>query len=229
MKHHFKFLGFTLAEVLITLGIIGVVAALTMPSLITNYQKKATAKKLARFYSTMSQAILRWEQDEGLAPEDIKFSSDIILNGANTQKWYNETIGQYIENISQKTTSKAFSVALKDGSGFDAYIKSANSMYIFYCIEYKYCRVPNDPNAEEGYFNGKTSFLFAISNGKLITSLADSQNKTRETLLEKCKYGNTDNPSISSKGRRHECTRLIQIDGWEIRDDYPWNQIMLEN
>ena len=33
-------IGFTLAEVLIVLGIIGVVAALTMPSLISNYQKK---------------------------------------------------------------------------------------------------------------------------------------------------------------------------------------------
>ena len=34
--------GFTLAEVLITLGIIGVVAALTLPSLVTNYQKQVT-------------------------------------------------------------------------------------------------------------------------------------------------------------------------------------------
>ena len=32
--------GFTLAEVLITLGIIGVVAALTMPALINSYEKK---------------------------------------------------------------------------------------------------------------------------------------------------------------------------------------------
>lgn len=31
---------FTLAEVLITLGIIGIVAAMTLPSLIGNYQKK---------------------------------------------------------------------------------------------------------------------------------------------------------------------------------------------
>lgn len=31
---------FTLAEVLITLGIIGVVAAITLPTLIANYQKK---------------------------------------------------------------------------------------------------------------------------------------------------------------------------------------------
>ena len=32
--------GFTLAEVLITLGIIGVVAAMTLPAVITNVQKK---------------------------------------------------------------------------------------------------------------------------------------------------------------------------------------------
>ncbi len=31
---------FTLAEVLITLAIIGIVAALTIPTLISNYQKK---------------------------------------------------------------------------------------------------------------------------------------------------------------------------------------------
>ncbi len=38
-----KNLGFTLAEVLLTLGIIGVVAAMTIPMLITNYQKKQVA------------------------------------------------------------------------------------------------------------------------------------------------------------------------------------------
>ena len=40
--------GFTLAEVLITLGIIGVVAALTLPSLITNYQKKQIVAQLKK-------------------------------------------------------------------------------------------------------------------------------------------------------------------------------------
>ncbi|MFQ8625693.1 MAG: type II secretion system protein [Candidatus Gastranaerophilaceae bacterium] len=40
--------GFTLAEVLITLGIIGVVAALTMPSVINNYKEKETIAKLKR-------------------------------------------------------------------------------------------------------------------------------------------------------------------------------------
>ncbi len=50
--------GFTLAEVLITLGIIGVVAALTMPSVINNYKEKETIAKLKKTYSVLSQAYI---------------------------------------------------------------------------------------------------------------------------------------------------------------------------
>ena len=48
--------GFTLAEVLITLGIIGVVAALTLPSLIQKYQEKALVTSYLRVYSILNQA-----------------------------------------------------------------------------------------------------------------------------------------------------------------------------
>ena len=48
---------FTLAEVLITLGIIGVVAALTMPALIANYQQKALKTQYAKAYSNLFNAI----------------------------------------------------------------------------------------------------------------------------------------------------------------------------
>ena len=47
---------FTLAEVLITLGIIGIVAAMTMPSLIQKYQEQVTVTKVKKFYSEFSQA-----------------------------------------------------------------------------------------------------------------------------------------------------------------------------
>ena len=48
---------FTLAEVLITLAIIGVVAAMTIPTLIQNYRKKVIENKLVKVYSLMNQAI----------------------------------------------------------------------------------------------------------------------------------------------------------------------------
>lgn len=55
--------GFTLAEVLITLGIIGVVAALTFPALTANYRKRVIETRLKKFYSTINQAVLRSEYD----------------------------------------------------------------------------------------------------------------------------------------------------------------------
>ncbi|MBR1753498.1 type II secretion system protein, partial [bacterium] len=48
--------GFTLAEVLITLGIIGVVAALTIPTLMQKTDERETVSKLKKFYSEISQA-----------------------------------------------------------------------------------------------------------------------------------------------------------------------------
>lgn len=49
--------GFTLAEVLITLGVIGVVAAMTIPSLITKYQKKTIETKFKEDFSIIQQVI----------------------------------------------------------------------------------------------------------------------------------------------------------------------------
>ncbi len=49
--------GFTLAEVLITLGIIGVVAALTVPTLINNYQTKSWATASQVFEAKFTEAL----------------------------------------------------------------------------------------------------------------------------------------------------------------------------
>ena len=56
---------FTLAEVLVTLGIIGVVAALTMPALIANYQKHVAVNKLKKAYTIISQFVQKAEEDNG--------------------------------------------------------------------------------------------------------------------------------------------------------------------
>ncbi len=47
---------FTLAEVLITLAIIGVVAAITIPSLVQKYKERETVTRVKEFYSAFSQA-----------------------------------------------------------------------------------------------------------------------------------------------------------------------------
>ena len=57
--------GFTLAEVLITLGIIGVVAAMTMPVLINNVRNKQLETAFKGAYSILSQAVQQAANDEG--------------------------------------------------------------------------------------------------------------------------------------------------------------------
>lgn len=57
--------GFTLAEVLITLVIIGVIAALTVPSMLNKYQEKETVAKLKKCYSILSSAIKLAENSNG--------------------------------------------------------------------------------------------------------------------------------------------------------------------
>ncbi|MBO6087150.1 prepilin-type N-terminal cleavage/methylation domain-containing protein [bacterium] len=69
-----NFKGFTLAEVLITLGVIGVVAAMTLPTLIQNYQKKVWTTQLQKSYSLLEQSFQKIMADD----EVQKFSDTSV-------------------------------------------------------------------------------------------------------------------------------------------------------
>lgn len=55
--------GFTLAEVLITLGVIGVVSAMTIPSVVNKFRAKALETGFKKSYSNVSKAILRTQME----------------------------------------------------------------------------------------------------------------------------------------------------------------------
>lgn len=59
------FKGFTLAEVLITLGIIGVVASLTIPGVMSAYNRHITETRLRGIYSTLQQAFRMYQAQFG--------------------------------------------------------------------------------------------------------------------------------------------------------------------
>ena len=68
----YKF-GFTLAEVLITLVIVGVVAAMTIPTLINNTQKNEFVAGLKKANSVLSQAVYKIGQNKGYPVGDYSF------------------------------------------------------------------------------------------------------------------------------------------------------------
>ena len=83
-----KFRGFTLAEVLITLAIIGIVAAITLPSLLVNVNEKAWDAQKKALHARMAQAIGQMntlggygtytEDEDGTATEDTAAESFIL-------------------------------------------------------------------------------------------------------------------------------------------------------
>lgn len=74
-----KKLGFTLAEVLITLGIIGVVAAMTIPTLLSNTNDQEFKTGLKKAMSTLNQAVTM-----SIALDGTDFSGLVSGTGANS-------------------------------------------------------------------------------------------------------------------------------------------------
>lgn len=94
--------GFTLAEVLITLGIIGIVAALTMPGLITKCKEMQYRVTYKKVYSSLNQAMKYAQEDDGI---DLTLSAKRINGVMRTNN-----IGEIFKYISRyyKATTTCF-------------------------------------------------------------------------------------------------------------------------
>ena len=75
-----KKLGFTLAEVLITLVIIGVIAAMTVPTLMNNTNAQEFRSALKKAISGVNQALTLNYALEGLSAQDYSSATDIVDN-----------------------------------------------------------------------------------------------------------------------------------------------------
>lgn|SRR5574344_4708 len=120
-----KFNAFTLAEVLITLGIIGVVAAMTIPTLMTKMDEKRNLAMIKEDYSILQQ-VMRSSFDAGA-------SSTINMNNVDSMtEWFQNYMAPYMkvanlcidkegcwtENRSKYLNGGYWSDANLDGTGF---------------------------------------------------------------------------------------------------------------
>lgn len=87
-------LAFTLAEVLITLGIIGVVAAMTVPTLVSKVSKREIETKLKEDYSILAQV-------NKMMIADGVYLNPQVADGSNTaiKQWFDSYMLPYM-NIS---------------------------------------------------------------------------------------------------------------------------------
>ncbi|MBP3848077.1 type II secretion system protein [bacterium] len=119
----YKKSGFTLAEVLITLGIIGVVAAMTIPTLMMNYQKQVWESKLKKAFSVATNACERM-----LIEENVSRVNETELYGDVS----NDTLRKYFKLMQDGTevSGRGFSILLPDSAVL--YINAVDNGFTFY-------------------------------------------------------------------------------------------------
>lgn len=204
--------GFTLAEVLITLGIIGVVAALTMPSLIENHRKKEVVTKLKAFNSIMGQAFQMSKEENGDwdtwdSSNDI-YKWDGTLTGNAQLEWLKKYVLPYIKTTEVSSIDQYAVVGLPNGTGFSNYNK-----HYFFCLKFKDCKEITET------WNSRDRFIFQFTPDKGFHPYTDGIDFTsREDIMN----GSGSAHACNKTKGKGLCAKLIEYDGWEIRKDYPW-------
>ena len=233
---------FTLAEVLITLGVIGVVSAITMPTLIKNYQKQQTVTQFKKAYTEINQAIKLSEVENG------DMSGWHVENDLQTQHdWAKNYIIKYFK------TAKVCVPATEEC--YDAKFSEATAKYFSFITVSGYSIMGWTHDGGNGGWlhldingpkkgpnkTGKDRFTFILQfdndtniNGKETNKVVDkagiyllglglSPALTRDELIN----GGENLPGGLANYRCNEenkgfCGALIVTDGWKISDDYPW-------
>ncbi len=92
---------FTLAEVLITLGIIGVVAAMTLPTLIAKYQERVVLTRVKKVYSQIFSAINLYKAENEVSDVSSLFDT------SNTSEQTTRNLAKYFKTIEICSTSNS--------------------------------------------------------------------------------------------------------------------------
>ncbi len=202
--------GFTIAEVLITLGIIGVVATITMSSLIEHKQKQETSIRLKNFYSIMQQAILHSEIDNGSVkywskPDVVYLSNgsyDSYSNDMLADKFYDNYLADYIKIIKRNYVGqrKTLQIYLPDGTT----VQFGNGGCIDMLVDTNGERKPN----WLGY--DRFAFLLCPKKTPSFGAYLYYEKYTRNQAIQTCKQAG------------QYCSYVLQLDNWEFKDDYQY-------
>lgn len=222
---------FTLAEVLITLGILGIVIAMTLPALVTNYQKKQFSAQLKKAYSTFSQALMMSQE----------------FNGPSYTWWTLEPSSTYEENlkyielywkpylnilqICEKMKDCGYKItgyaSVADLKNYKWYGQNNNIPgFIFGDGTYAYIRPYNGNSTADN--PQKLQLLSIDLNGPKNPNIIGID--VFQFMI------NTDKGVITGFGEGHFCTidmiddvedsrscgSKVMSDGWEFAPDYPW-------
>ncbi len=214
--------GFTLSEVLVTVGIIGVVAALTMPTLVNNHQRKVYVTQLHKVYTELSQAAIRAASDNNaISLDETRFNS----NNANGTINFLNTYFNVVQDCSDDL-SKCFATDYKTLSGDDFTLEeptaavvlssgaaiSVMNNYLYYDEDGDHGRLEMqvDTNGKQGpNILGRDLFYMDLySDGKVAETYNSPSDDIIQEKFESCQTGDSYNG--------YGCLTKIIHDGWTM-------------
>lgn len=224
--------GFTLAEVLITLGIIGVVAAMTIPTLMSTFAKQRTETQLKAFYSRINQTIKMsiadngdpdgWVEEKAYSyDEQVEFLKQYIFPYMKNLGYKECTISQIGVCIYLMDGGVMWFSVDRNGGDIDYYVNQKDT-------DLKYQDRKTVVNMQRKVF----SFQLAKATGKALGDGKIDSTRTSTDFItpyvfmwDGTEEGLTKNGTWACvKGCTNcgYCTKMIQLNGWKIPKNYPW-------
>lgn len=227
-----KNFAFSLAEVLIALVIIGVVAAITVPVLFENYKKQETISRLKKAYSVISNGLRMSQTDNG------PFSSwEIGADMTDVEGYFNKYWVPYFQNITKYNWAQDLGYEDNlcwtnlNGKKIGWRVSSDESRMLFTFADGTvvfYPRNTTDINGNPAYTKlfyvdingskkpniiGRDVFVFYVVDYDNIKPYC--YNNNADYIKNHCKKSIAENNTNC-------CTAKIMYDGWQIKEDYPW-------
>lgn len=226
---------FTLAEVLITLGIIGIVAALTLPALNQHYKRQEVETRLQKFYSTMNQALKQSELDNG---DFTTWEYNIKTNGRDNDtnvEWYNKYLAPYLKPLKVDIDNSNNYVLIYFTDGSMVLLRRAGTTYNYFPNAKNYEKLKDEfidieTIGTSTKILGKDCFLFAFMPEPTPTQNGWDYHKNKGIEPYRWYYRDggatlnlksTTGYGCSKTGTKQYCTAVIQENGWKIPKDYP--------
>ena len=195
---------------MITLGIIGIVASLTMPALIQNTKKQEASSRIKKFVSVINQALISAEMDYG-PREDWNIgemdSSDTAFDFLNTY------IKPYVKSfdIEKRKLLGMDMATLRFVDGSQMSIKIGTCYDIYYDINGE--KAPNE--------KGRDIYPFILCRKSGTCNVESNQVRPFYCVTTGTPYPSHQAIINSCKSSGTYCTILLQENQYEFPRDYP--------
>ncbi len=186
---------------------------MTIPTLVMNYKKNTIEARLKKFYSAMNQAINLSEINNG---EKSNWHSQIVASEecSNGKHESEECLNYFFEIYLKPYLS--YTKYNFGYEGFVVYFTDGSCLRIKHPWDYYF--YPTASDKEKSDVKGKTVFPFQMDQNFTGCKTTIFKNKGLEPFI-------TDDWDCTERGlynSPYNSTKLIQINGWKIPDDYPW-------